>query len=503
MRARPHRRARTFAVPILTVTAVLAYAVAGGLGRAPSDAEADRPTPAERLGIGEVGSHAAEVPLTWQHADAAQRAGTQWVANCDEDTGRIEVPSVYAPPCVPAFDPAAPGGNGGATWGGVTADTIRVAIYQGGAGDIRTALTRTLDTQAQQDETTDRLAMMLDDLTETYGRHVELVRFEASGGMDDEVAARADAIRLADEVAPFAVIGGPPLTTVFAEELAVRGIVCIDCGLATPDSFHQENAPFIWGPLPTPEEFLTILGDYLFNRVMGDPARFAGDPDLRSEDRVLGVVRFEQRIPVFSDLARLVTMISDANGVVPAANEVYTFDLDKMPERATTIVARMKAAGVTTVLFLGDPLMPIYLTQAATAQDYFPEWLVSGTVLTDSTVMGRQYDQRQWAHAFGLSVLPAKTPVDQLEAYRLHQWYFGEAPAARGTAQLILNDLVMLFLGIHMAGPTCGPRRSATGCSASRPPEAARPRHGSASATTGCSSPRTWGPGPTTWRPMT
>ena len=52
--------------------------------------------------------------------------------------------------------------------------------------------------------------------------------------------------------------------------------------------------------------------------------------------------------------------------------------------------------------------MPIYLTQAATAQGYFPEWLVSGTVLTDSTVMGRQYDQRQWAHAFGLSVLPGQ-----------------------------------------------------------------------------------------------
>ena len=62
---------------------------------------------------------------------------------------------------------------------------------------------------------------------------------------------------------------------------------------------------------------------------------------------MLGVVRFEQRIPVFSDLEPLVLMVSEANGVVPAANEVYTFDLDKMPERATTIIARMKAAGVT------------------------------------------------------------------------------------------------------------------------------------------------------------
>ena len=194
------RGCATFALPILTAVAVLAYTVAGGLGRAPSDAEAARPTPAERLGLGEVGSHAEAVPLTWQHADARRRADTPWVVNCDAATGRIAIPSVYAPPCVPAYDAGA--GNGGATWGGVTADTVHVAVYQGGAGDIRTALTRALDTDEQVDETADRFAEMLDDVSETYGRRVELVRFQASGGMDDEVAARADAIRLADEVAP-------------------------------------------------------------------------------------------------------------------------------------------------------------------------------------------------------------------------------------------------------------------------------------------------------------
>jgi hypothetical protein len=71
--------------------------------------------------------------------------------------------------------------------------------------------------------------------------------------------------------------------------------------------------------------------------------------------------------------------------------------------------------------------------------------------------MGRQYDQKQWAHAFGLSVLPVKTPVEKLEAYRLHQWYFGAPPPARLTAQLVMQTLTEVFLGIHLAGPNLRP----------------------------------------------
>ncbi|HEV7762003.1 MAG TPA: ATP-binding cassette domain-containing protein, partial [Acidimicrobiales bacterium] len=450
-RRRGTGRLRLYAGPLVTVMAVFTFAVVGGLGRGPGESAVEPPPPAERLAIPEPGT--AEIPVIYDEADRPQQASTPWVANCDPDTGRIRMPTLYAPPCVPAFT----GDNGGATYQGVTADTIRIAVYVPQSGDLRQVLQNAIDDEADIVATSDDYVRMLDDLFETYGRHVELRRYDAGGGMDDEVAARADAIRIDEELQPFAVIGGPPLTTAFAEELAVRGVFCFDCGLATPDSFHQDNAPFIWGPLPTPEEFLTILGDFLFSRVQGRKARFAGDPDLRDDERRFGIVRFEQRIPVFQDLEKLVLMIGEANDFEPAANETYVLDLEKLPERANTIIARMKAADVTTVVFLGDPIMPIYLTQAATAQHYYPEWIVTGTVLTDSTVMGRQYDQAQWAHAFGLSVLPAKTPVDDLEAYRLHRWYFGRPPAAAVTAQLLYQTLWEIFLGIHLAGPDLRP----------------------------------------------
>ena len=46
-------------------------------------------------------------------------------ANCDPATGRIQVPTIYAPPCVPAFA----GDNGGSTYQGVTGDTIKVVYF--------------------------------------------------------------------------------------------------------------------------------------------------------------------------------------------------------------------------------------------------------------------------------------------------------------------------------------------------------------------------------------
>jgi len=450
-RGRRENRLRTYAGPIATVMAVFVFAVLGGLGRGPGGSAAPPPKPADRLDE----SQTFPIPMIYDEATRQQQDTMHWVDNCDPNTGRIKMPTVYAPPCVPAYDPAK--GNGGATYQGVTADTITIAVYVPAAGDLRQVISQAIDPQDKIEQTGDNYVEMFDDLFETYGRSVELVQFKATGSMDDEVAARSDAKRIIDRIHPFAVLGGPPLTTAFAEELAINGVLCFDCGLATPDSFHQANAPFIWGPLPTPEEFLTIVGDFLFSRVQGHKASFAGDPKMRTKTRKFGIVRFEQRIPVFKDLEKLVLMIGKANGFEPVANEVYVLDLEKLPERATTIVAKMKAAGATTIVFLGDPIMPIYLTQAATAQDYYPEWMVTGTVLTDSTVMGRQYDQEQWAHAFGLSVLPVKTPVEKLEAYRLHQWYFGAPPPARLTAQLVMQTLTEVFLGIHLAGPNLRP----------------------------------------------
>ena len=51
----------------------------------------------------------------------------------------------------------------------------------------------------------------------------------------------------------------------------------------------------------------------------------------------------------------------------------------KLQTDAPGLIAKLKAAGDTSVIFVGDPVAPGPITKAATGQDYFPEWIVTGS----------------------------------------------------------------------------------------------------------------------------
>ncbi len=400
-------------------------------------------------------SAANDIPITYDKALAQTSVDKyDFGDKCDQKLGRIKVPSNYAPPCLA---PVNDKGKGKATYPGVTPTTIKIVYYLPAPGGITDSLNAFLDPQPARDQTFKDLAAEFQDIYQFWGRKLEIVPFHASGIDNDVEAARADALKVANDIKPFASIGGPQLTPTYADELARNKILCIGCGLAVPDSYFQQNAPYMWGPLATPEQFLINVGDYITNRLMGGKAVHGG-PDVVDKQRVFGVVHFEQDPPVFQQVSKAILEQGKKRGFTPAVNETYILDPPKLPERAATIIAKMKAAGVTTIVFLGDPLMPISLTKEATKQDYFPEWVVTGTVLTDTTTLGRSYDQAQWKHAFGLSNLPVRLPLEQQEPYRLYEWYYGKPPPAPKTIALIYQQLSLLALGIDMAGPDLTPQ---------------------------------------------
>lgn len=450
---RPTPLARFGPVALVVVVLLVAAVVASVEGAPPEGSE----TASGPVGAGGPdGSDPTEnpdLPTYFRDADEAGEAGDIEWGSCDFITGRVEVPSVYAPPCVPAHE----GDNGGATSQGVTADEIEVVVYRAPPGsDISAALSGLLDDEEVQQRTREAYIEMFEDVYETYGRTVSVKVVVGSGPGDDEAAAVADAIRIAEEEQPFAVINGPGLTDAFADTLADRGILCFNCGLSVPDSTYQRNAPYMWGNLPSPEQFLRNFGDFTVRRMLGRKAEFAG-PELRDRERVFGTINFEQDPPVFTAVGDEIRQRGQLRGYEAAVSETYLLDIPKLPERAAAIIARMKAAGVTTITFLGDPIMPSYLTQAATAEDYYPEWVVAGTVLTDTTSLGRTYDPAQWTHAFGLSNLAGRRPIEEQEQWRLHEWYFGEPPEARLTSGVIYPAVAQMMLGIHMAGPNLTP----------------------------------------------
>ena len=86
-----------------------------------------------------------------------------------------------------------------------------------------------------------------------------------------------------------------------------------------------------------------------------------------------------------------------------------------------------------------------------------------GYAFTDTAVFGRQYDQQQWAHAFGVSLLPARTADDVDELGNLLTWQTGAAADRRRRSASSCRRRSSSSPGCTSPGPSSPRRRSAPG----------------------------------------
>lgn len=435
--------------PIAVVLVVIAGIAAFGLTRGDdADDEAADDTTAD--------SEPADDEAATDDIAAWKALDPMSAPDCDPDTGRIMVPSVYAPNCVALWPDGAD--NGGATAPGVTADEIVVAVYDAEAATAVAGATEALGIDEISPEeiasNRDKMLGAYEAMFETYGRSVRWEMLPASGGGNDEVAARADAISAAEEIGAFAVIGGPNGTTAFADELSSRGVICF-CTNNRPQEEYDGWAPYVWSGTMASTQGYEIIAEYLDERLDDQPAEFAGDPALASQTRSFGLIWYETADGSYqSGTDHFKTLIEerDLNVVTDIS---YIFGVGAtLEEDAATIIARLKDAGVTSVLFGGDPYMPIYLTQQATAQDYHPEWVMTGFTGLDVPQFARQYDQEQWQNAFGLSLLlPPIDPESTQQEGNLVTWHLGEELSSYPG----IYDWGRFFTAVHLAGPELTP----------------------------------------------
>jgi Periplasmic binding protein len=417
-------------------------------------------------------SGAPEGVLSFQQAEEEGRLDeVTFPEGCDEERGRVAIPSYFSPPCYADIE----GDNGGATATGVTADSIKVVAYIPIDDDpILNLITGSVgieDTGDETEATYQGYRDLYQSYYQTYGREVELVAYRATGTAIDEEAARADAQAIAD-MEPFAVWGGPVLTSAFADELAAREVICVGClGGGLPD-WYDERSPYVINVGKMGDQTRLTFVEYITKKLAGRNAEFAGDEAMHDQERVFGSVNLEINEESATLSERFQSDLED-EGVEITERVAYAFDPGRLQEQADQIMARMKAAGVTTILFRGDPVAPANLTQAATAQDYFPEWVVDGSNLVDSTVFARTYDQEQWAHAFGVSSLTARAePLEQNYNF-IYRWWTGEEPPARDTNPVLYPGPSLFFNALQVAGPNLTAQTLQDGLFSSEPtPEA-------------------------------
>ena len=226
--------------------------------------------------------------LSFSDAEAAG-IDVEWGERCDTTTGRLAVVDYFASECYAPFT----GDNGGETEQGVTGSTVKIVLYQGPEDDfIIRYITDALsidETNEQEAATVQGMIDYFEAYYETYGRSVELIPYESSGIANDEVAARADAVRIAEDIQPFMVWNGPAFTNAFADELAARGVLCLACTPAQPPDWYTEREPVRLRSIDASgNQKQSHTAEFILQQLAGKPAEFGGD-DVRSTERRFGL----------------------------------------------------------------------------------------------------------------------------------------------------------------------------------------------------------------------
>ena len=90
----------------------------------------------------------------------------------------------------------------------------------------------------------------------------------------------------------------------------------------------------------------------------------------------------------------------------------YNLDISTFAQSAQEAMVQFKAAGVTTVVLACDPFSVGFLTKAAAAQNYYPEWMLEGTAATDTDNEAQTYDPAEVnGHLFGVSEANATVDI--------------------------------------------------------------------------------------------
>jgi hypothetical protein len=307
--------------------------------------------------------------VTFNQAKADGRTDLTFSDACDKETGELALPYAFTPECF-----ANVSDNGGATTKGVTGDTITVVVYLAPDTDqildFITAPINNDDTADEIQATYEGYNELFQKYFQTYNRKVELKFLHGSGGSDNEVTARADAVKAVEELGAFAVWGGPVLAPAWTEEIKARGVVCLGCPSV------KDLSPSVFPIGQSAAQKYLQLSEYVTKKLDGKPAEFAGDPAFKTQTRKIGEVFINT--PGSNAQADADGFKADlAKGGV-TLTEQLPYDLSQLissPEIATTLISKLKASGVTTVILSTDPIAPKSFTEEATKQNYFPEWV--------------------------------------------------------------------------------------------------------------------------------
>jgi hypothetical protein len=404
----------------------LQQAAGGGAGATPGGTTTTLPVPTTVLGV----------PTTRPGA----KAGSGY---CFGRPPR-QIQSVYAGPCVPAFN----GANGGATSKNVFANEIRLGFTNLGAPAKGRVPDGPTENESAGTRTFRVLGQYFNQRYETYGRRV------AFFGDGDPASASA-----ADQQAYAAMLANDPAWQLFGiystsqsacENFVQYGLVATCDPLAHKE--YLDNRPGLFS-FPMDLNQLAGLGaEYACKTLKDKVARFGG-PDVSTRPRKFGFVTYRNTqggLPGkdFSDAFR-----RECDGVA----DVVELSSQTDANQASAAMARFKTDGITTIIFSNVVGNMVLLMNAASSAVYTPEWVLLGSFSIDNNTIATALPKEQSAHMFGLTSQEWPQAPATTECQQAYHSIDPDNDPDTSACFVHWRLLVMFFNAIQGAGPNLTP----------------------------------------------
>lgn len=391
--------------------------------------------------------------------------------NCVGPPPERQIEDPQSPPCIAYWD----GDNGGATWQGVTRDSIYVAVP--------TPNGFTAQYQALQNFFNKRFQL--------YGRKIVFEYCSPTAGRDsqgsgDQTRQTADAAQAA------AGCGGPkPFASTFYQfdngpyynqAMACRHkVVTVGSWQPFDTRYLSQCSPYLFNYPMASEDIFSRVGDWSCAQLVGRKAQWASGsttsagPALDATTRNFGIFL----APYVSDdpvtrrdaLDGLVDRMRQCGATIPE-NQIIINPVGQTspgvavdPASANNAILQMKQANVSSIICLCGTFPFGALARAASSNDYRPEWIGSTFGGLDQVVILElaAAPAEQLQRLFGLTFAPRQiNPL--LEPYNA-AFQEGDPSMGPRTASTdysnftqVYRPLLMLVSGLQMAGPNLTPQ---------------------------------------------
>jgi len=390
----------------------------------------------------------------------------------------------YAPPCTPGPIGAAKYNNGGATYSGVTANSITIVDYVSNYGaEVNTILSAEGLLETYQDAVTVDKAWQnfINSHYVLWGRQLHIITYQGQcqSVPPDYSCLEAEMDSIVSTYHPYAVFWDTTLCSACFAKLASDGVVAFG-GLGFSDAFAQANEPYFYSAGESSTHIEEAFANWWCNQMKG-PVQFAQDKnpaqDFNGKPRVLGVISTND--PDNENTVKQV-LVPDLAKCGVSVNHFYFYS-QNINTAAQQVEAGISAMDTPTnpatdVLCLCDPVAPEFLYEGEEQHNYWPE-----NVLAD--VQGMTYDSTsqnyepgpnnsaslacpapatgcEFDDAFGLMATASQQPQNNNAGTRTFKLGGGtNLPITGITAEEIWENYNMLASLIENTGPDLTPAR--------------------------------------------